>query len=142
MFIYIMTEAEQEFAQIIWDNEPLGSGQLVKLTSEKLNWKKSTTYTVLRKLCENGIFKNEDTVVSAVISQEEYVRRKGEVYLEEHYNGSLPKFVAAFMNKKKLKRSEIEELAKMIEEYKEEQDFDIKNTKVKELWVDCYYQKL
>lgn len=120
MFIYIMTETEQEFAQIIWDNEPLGSGQLVKLTSEKLNWKKSTTYTVLRKLCENGIFKNEDTVVSAVISQEEYVRRKGEVYLEEHYNGSLPKFVAAFMNKKKLKRSEIEELAKMIEEYKEE----------------------
>lgn len=142
MFIYIMTEAEQEFAQIIWDNEPLGSGQLVKLASEKLNWKKSTTYTVLRKLCENGIFKNEDTVVSAVISQEEYVRRKGEVYLEEHYNGSLPKFVAAFINKKKLKRSEIEELAKMIEEYKEEQDFDIKNTKVKELWVDCYYQKL
>ena len=88
-------------------------GQLVKLASEKLNWKKSTTYTVLRKLCENGIFKNEDTVVSAVISQEEYVCRKGEVYLEEHYNGSLPKFVAAFMNKKKLKRSEIEELAKM-----------------------------
>lgn len=115
-----MNDIEQEFAQIIWDNEPLGSGQLVKLASEKLNWKKSTTYTVLRKLCENGIFKNEDTVVSAVISQEEYVRRKGEVYLEEHYNGSLPKFVAAFMNKKKLKRSEIEELAKMIEEYNEE----------------------
>ena len=120
MFVYIMTETEQEFAQIIWDNEPLGSGQLVKLASEKLNWKKSTTYTVLRKLCENGIFKNEDTVVSAVISQEEYVRRKGEIYLEEHYNGSLPKFVAAFINKKKLKRSEIEELAKMIEEYKKE----------------------
>lgn len=120
MFIYIMTETEQEFAQIIWENEPLGSGQLVKLAFKKLNWKKSTTYTVLRKLCENGIFKNEDTVVSAVISQEEYVRRKGEVYLKEYYNGSLPKFVAAFMNKKKLKRSEIEELARMIEEYKEE----------------------
>lgn len=120
MLIYIMTETEQEFAQIIWNNEPLGSGQLVKLASEKLNWKKSTTYTVLRKLCENGIFKNEDTVVSAVISQEEYIRRKGEVYLEEHYNGSLPKFVAAFMNKKKLERSEIEELAKMIEEYRED----------------------
>lgn len=120
MFVYIMTETEQEFAQIIWDNEPLGSGQLVKLASEKLNWKKSTTYTVLRKLCENGIFRNEDAIVSAVISREEYVRRKGEVYLKEHYNGSLPKFVAAFMNKKKLKRSEIEELAKMIEEYQED----------------------
>ena len=120
MFFYIMTETEQQFAEIIWDNEPLGSGQLVKLASEKLNWKKSTTYTVLRKLCENGIFKNEDAVVRDVISQEEYVRRKGEVYLNEHYNGSLPKFVAAFMDKKKLKRSEIEELAKMIEEYREE----------------------
>ena len=120
MFFYIMTETEQQFAEIIWDNEPLGSGQLVKLASEKQNWKKSTTYTVLRKLCENGIFKNEDAVVRAVITQEEYVRRKGEVYLNEHYNGSLPKFVAAFMDKKKLKRSEIEELAKMIEEYREE----------------------
>lgn len=120
MFIYIMTETEQQFATIIWENEPLGSGQLVKLASEKLNWKKSTTYTVLRKLCENGIFKNEDAVVSAVISQDDYIRRKGENYLEEHYNGSLPKFVAAFMDKKKLKRSEIEELAKMIEGYKEE----------------------
>ena len=120
MFFYIMTETEQQFAEIIWDNEPLGSGQLVKLASEKLNWKKSTTYTVLRKLCENGIFKNEDAVVRAVISQEEYVRRKGEVYLNEHYDGSLPKFVAAFMDKKKLKRSEIEELARMIEEYREE----------------------
>lgn len=120
MLFYIMTETEQQFAEIIWDNEPLRSGQLVKLASQKLNWKKSTTYTVLRKLCEKGIFKNEDTVVRAVISKEEYVRRKGEIYLEEHYNGSLPKFVAAFMDKKKLKRSEIEELAKMIEDYKGE----------------------
>lgn len=120
MLFYIMTETEQQFAEIIWDNEPLRSGQLVKLASQKLNWKKSTTYTVLRKLCEKGIFKNEDTVVKAVISKEEYVRRKGEIYLEEHYNGSLPKFVAAFMDKKKLKRSEIEELAKMIEAYKGE----------------------
>ena len=68
MLFYIMTETEQQFAEIIWDSEPLGSGQLVKLAFQKLNWKKSTTYTVLRKLCENGIFKNEDAVVSAVIS--------------------------------------------------------------------------
>ena len=118
--IYIMTETEQQFAEIIWDNEPLGSGQLVKLASEKLNWKKSTTYTVLRKLCENGIFQNKDTVVSSIINKEEYIRTKGEIYLEEHYNGSLPKFVAAFMNKKKLGRAEIEELSRMIEEYKED----------------------
>lgn len=120
MIIYIMTEAEQQLAQIIWENEPLGSGELVKLASEQLNWKKSTTYTVLRKLCENGIFQNNDSIVASLLNQDEYIRRKGERYLEENYNGSLPKFVAAFMNKKKLGRAEIEELSRMIEEYKEE----------------------
>lgn len=120
MAVYIMTETEQQFAEIIWSNEPLGSGQLVKIASEKLNWKKSTTYTVLRKLCENGIFKNKDTVVTSIINKEEYIRIKGELYLEEHYNGSLPKFVAAFIDKKKLGRAEIEELSKLIEEYKED----------------------
>lgn len=119
MIIYIMTEAEQQLAQIIWENEPLGSGELVKLASEQLNWKKSTTYTVLRKLCENGIFQNNDSIVTSLLNQDEYIRRKGEMYLEENYNGSLPKFVAAFMNKKKLGRAEIEELSRMIEEYKE-----------------------
>ena len=117
---YELGDVQKQFAEIIWEKEPIASGELVKICDKKLGWKKSTTYTVLRKLCENGIFKNEDAVVRAVITQEEYVRRKGEVYLNEHYNGSLPKFVAAFMDKKKLKRSEIEELAKMIEAYKGE----------------------
>lgn len=121
MYIYLMTEAEQQLAQIIWEEEPLGSGQLVKLAAERLNWKKSTTYTVLRKLCENHIFQNQDSVVTALISKEEYIRQKGERYLEENYHGSLPKFVAAFINQKKLKREEIEELSQMIEEYREEE---------------------
>lgn len=120
MLVYLMTEAEQQLAQIIWDHEPMGSGQLVKLAAEQLNWKKSTTYTVLRKLCDQGIFKNEGAVVTSLMNQEEYARRKGERYLEENYEGSMPKFVAAFLNKHKLSRREIEELAQMIEDYKEE----------------------
>ena len=87
--IYIMTEAEQELAQLIWEHEPLRSGELVRLAAEHLNWKKSTTYTVLRKICENGIFQNEQSVVTSRMSQEEYARRKGERYLEENYAGNL-----------------------------------------------------
>ena len=119
MLIYIMTEAEMQLAQIIWEQEPVGSGQLVKLAAERLNWKKSTTYTVLKKICENGIFQNQDAVVTSLMNREEYARRKGERYLDENYNGSLPEFVAAFLKKKKLSRKEIEELAQMIEEYQE-----------------------
>ena len=121
MLIYMMTEAEMELANIIWEQEPIGSGELVKLAAERLNWKKSTTYTVLRKICENGIFRNEQSVVSSVMSKEEYIRRKGENYLEENYGGSLPGFVAAFLKKKKLSRTEIAEIAEMIEEYRDEE---------------------
>lgn len=120
MIVYLMTEAEQQLAQIIWEQEPVGSGHLVKLAAERLNWKKSTTYTVLRKLCDNEIFQNKDSVVTSLMSREEYARRKGERYLEENYNGSLPGFVAAFLKKKKLSPKEIQELSKLIEEYQED----------------------
>ncbi len=119
MVIYVMTEAEMQLAQIIWEREPLPSGELVKLAAERLNWKKSTTYTVLRKICENDIFQNKDAVVTSLMSSEEYARKKGERYLAENYNGSLPGFVAAFLKRKKLSKKEIEELSKLIEEYKE-----------------------
>lgn len=119
MVIYVMTEAEMQLAQIIWEREPLHSGELVKLAAERLNWKKSTTYTVLRKICENEIFQNKDTVVTSLMSSEEYARKKGERYLAENYNGSLPGFVAAFLKRKKLSKKEIEELSQLIEEYKD-----------------------
>ncbi len=124
MILYLMTEAETELARIIWEKEPLGSGDLVRLAAERLGWKKSTTYTVLRKICENGIFQNEQSCVTSLLSQEEYTRRKGEQYLEEHYNGSLPGFVAAFLKKKKLSKKEMEELATMIEEYREDDEWE------------------
>ena len=119
MVTYIMTEAENLLAEIIWENEPLGSGELVKLASQRLGWKKSTTYTVLRKICENDIFQNKGAVVTARVSKEEYTRRKGEQYLEENYDGSLPNFVAAFLKRKKLSKNDIEELVTLIEEYKD-----------------------
>lgn len=119
MIVYIMTEAESLLADLIWANEPVGSGELVKLAAQKLEWKKSTTYTVLRKICENDIFVNQDSVVTSLMSKEEYTRLKGERYLEENYNGSLPGFVAAFLKKQKLSKKEIEELAQLIEDYKE-----------------------
>ena len=117
MLTYIMTQAENELAQIIWESEPVQSGQLVKLAQQRLGWKKSTTYTVLRKICENGIFKNEDTIVTSMMSREEYAGRKGENYLEENYNGSLPNFVASFLQHKKLNRKELEELEQLISKY-------------------------
>lgn len=119
MITYIMTEAEAQLADLIWEAEPIPSGELVKLAAERLNWKKSTTYTVLRKICENDIFENRNTMVSSKINKEEYIRRKGERYLEENYNGSLPGFVAAFLKRKKLSKQEIEEIAQLIEEYTE-----------------------
>lgn len=121
MVVYLMTEAEMQLADIIWENEPVTSGELVRIAQMRLNWKKSTTYTVLRKICTNGIFQNENTVVTSRMGREEYVRMKGERYLAENYNGSLPGFVAAFLKKKKLSRNEIEELAQLIGEYREEE---------------------
>ena len=119
MVVYIMTEAENQLAELIWEHEPVASGELVKLAAEKLEWKKSTTYTVLRKICENEIFVNQESVVTSQMSKEEYTRLKGERYLQENYNGSLPGFVAAFLKKQKLNKKEIEELAELIEAYKE-----------------------
>lgn len=119
MVVYIMTEAEGLLADLIWEKEPIGSGELVKLAAQHLEWKKSTTYTVLRKICENEIFVNQDSVVTSLINKEEYTRLKGERYLEENYNGSLPGFVAAFLKKQKLSKKEIEELEQLIEDYKE-----------------------
>ena len=107
---------EARFADIIWENEPLGSGDLVKLCMEKLNWKKSTTYTVLKRLCERGIFQNKDGVVTSLISREELQSMQSTQFVENTFEGSLPAFVAAFVSKKKLTQLEIAELKKIIEE--------------------------
>ncbi len=104
---YKLGEVETAFANLIWDNEPLPSGRLVELCAEKLEWKKSTTYTVLRKLCDRGIFRNEGGVVTSAIDREEFAARQAEEFVEEAFDGSLPKCLAAFARRKKLSREEI-----------------------------------
>lgn len=110
---------ESQFADIIWENEPLSSTELVKICLEKLEWKKSTTYTVLRKLCERGIFCNDNGKVSSVISKEDFFAMQSEKFVEETFEGSLPAFIAAFTKRKQLKAEEIEQIQRMIDSYKE-----------------------
>lgn len=106
---------EAKFAEIIWQNEPLSSRELVALCEEKLSWKKSTTYTVLKKLCDRGIFQNLDGKVTSLISQGEFASLQSEKFVDETFDGSLPAFIAAFTARKSLSKEEIEEIRKMIE---------------------------
>lgn len=111
---------EAKFADIIWQNEPLSSGELVKLCAAELEWKKSTTYTVLKKLCERGIFKNENGEVSSLISRQDFYAMQSEKFVEETFDGSLPAFLAAFTKRKSLSAEEIDQIRRMIESYEEE----------------------
>lgn len=111
---------EEQFADIIWQNEPISSGELVKLCEKNLKWKKSTTYTVLRKLCDRGIFKNENGNVSSVMSKEEFLAIQSENFVDEAFKGSLPAFIAAFSKRKKLSTEEISEIRRMIDSYGED----------------------
>lgn len=113
-------EVQTKFAEIIWENEPIASGQLVKICEKELGWKKPTTYTVLRKLCEKGLFKNEDGKVTSLVSMEEFQFAKSEKVVEENYKGSLPAFFAAFTSRKKLSDKEIDEIQNMINQIRGE----------------------
>ena len=110
---------ESKFADIIWRDEPLPSGELVKICEKELSWKKPTTYTVLRKLCERGIFKNENGSVTSLISREDFYAMQSEKFVEETFEGSLPAFIAAFTKRKQLTKDEITELKQFIDSYKE-----------------------
>ncbi len=106
---------EAKFADLIWQNEPLTSGELVKLCEKELNWKKSTSYTVLKKLCDRGIFKNERSEVTSLISKEDFFAMQSEKFVEATFEGSLPAFLAAFTKRKTLSQAEIEEIKEMID---------------------------
>lgn len=114
-----MGTAEARFAELIWANEPVTSGQMAKLGASEFNWKKTTSHTVLKRLCERGIFQNNAGVVTSLISREEYYARHSQTYVEETFGGSLPAFLAAFSTRKKLSDGEIEELKKLIDGMKE-----------------------
>ena len=106
---------ESRFADIIWEHEPLTSRELVRLCQEKLEWKKSTTYTVLKKLCDRGIFQNLDGTVTSLISRQEFYAMQSEKFVEDTFAGSLPAFLAAFTKRKALSADEIAQIRAMIE---------------------------
>lgn len=110
-----MGPAETQFAEIIWASEPIASGVLSKKAEEALNWKKTTSFTVLKRLCERGIFQNQNGIVTSLISKEEFFARHSEQYVQDTFGGSLPAFMAAFGTRKKLTDSEIDEMKKLIE---------------------------
>lgn len=111
---------QERFADIVWENEPIGSGDLVKMCEEILNWKKPTTYTVLRKLCEKGLLKNNNGIVTSIISRNEFYSARSEQIIDESFKGSLPAFIASFISKKALTAEEAEEIQKMIDTFKKE----------------------
>lgn len=106
---------ETRFAELIWQNEPIPSGALVRVCEEELGWKKSTTYTVLKKLCQRGIFRNEGGEVASLISREEFYALQSRRFVEESFDGSLPAFIAAFSSGKALTAQEIAEIRRMID---------------------------
>ncbi|MBP1551353.1 MAG: BlaI/MecI/CopY family transcriptional regulator [Oscillospiraceae bacterium] len=112
---YKLGVIESRFADIIWNNEPLASSELAKLASSELEWKKSTTYTVLKRLCDRGIFVNENGTVRSLISKKDFYALQSEKFVDETFSGSLPAFVAAFSSRKKLSDDEIEQLQHMID---------------------------
>ncbi len=106
---------ESRFADIIWNHEPLASRDLVRMAEAELSWKFTTSYTVLKRLCDRGIFQLQDKVVTSLISREEFYGMKSEQFVEETFDGSLPAFLAAFGSRKKLSEEEVEELKRLID---------------------------
>ncbi len=108
---------ESRFAEIVWQNEPLSTKTLVALCEKELSWKRTTTYTVLKKLCERGLFAMENSMVTAKIKKEEFYAMQSEKFVEETFDGSLPAFIAAFASRRKPSAKEIEEIRRMIDSF-------------------------
>ena len=112
---YKLGEVESVFADIIWNNEPLSSRRLAELAEARLNWKRTTTYTILKRLCDRELFQNNNGTVTSRISREEFFARQSEQFVEDTFQCSLPAFLAAFGSRKKLSDQEIDELQKIID---------------------------
>ena len=113
-------ESEYRFCLILWEHEPVNSTQLVSLCKESLGWSKATTYTVIRRLSERGVLKNENTIVTSLVSKEEAQKSRLEEMVEETFEGSMPAFIAAFSKTKKLTKQEVDQLKALIDSYGEE----------------------
>lgn len=111
---------ESRFAAIIWHNEPLTTAELIRLCSKELGWKRTTAYTVLKRLSDRGLFQNRNGTVSSLISEQDFYARQSEQFVEDTFGGSLPAFFAAFTARKKLSSKEISEIRELIDSYEEE----------------------
>ncbi len=111
-------ESEYRFCEILWENEPVTSSELVRLCREKLDWKKSTTYTVIRRLSERGVLKNENSIVTALVSKADVQSAESEEIINRTFSGSLPSFIAAFTRKQSLTEEEINEIQQLINAHK------------------------
>jgi len=117
---YKLGEMEQRFADLIWEHEPINSRTLTELCAEAFDWKRTTTYTMLKRLCERGIFQNDGGMVTALMSKNEFGAVQGEQFLNNTFDGSLPRFLAAFTRRNKLSENEINEIQQLINEHREE----------------------
>ena len=116
---YKLGEMEQKFADLIWENEPISSRALTELCEKAFSWKRTTTYTMLKRLCEREIFQNDRGTVTSLMSKSEFGAAQGEQFLTETFDGSLPRFLAAFTRRKKLSEKEIKEIQKLIDDHRE-----------------------
>ena len=116
---YKLGEMEQKFADLIWENEPISSRRLTELCEKAFSWKRTTTYTMLKRLCEREIFQNDSGAVTSLMSKSEFGAAQGEQFLTETFDGSLPRFLAAFTRRKKLSEKEIKEIQKLIDDHRE-----------------------
>ncbi len=116
---YFLGAVESRFAELVWANAPLSTNELIRICEQELGWKRTTTYTVLKKFIERGIFDNQNRVVVVLISKEEFYAKQSELYIERSFGGSLPSFLAAFTSKRTLSEKEIEEIEHIINGRKE-----------------------
>lgn len=117
---YKLGEMEGKLAELIWKHAPVATRNLVELCADAFGWKRTTTYTMLKRLCDRGIFESKEGCVSALVTREEFQGAQGEQFLREAFDGSLPQFLAAFCRRKKLSREEVQEIQKLIDDYEGE----------------------
>ena len=117
-------DSEYRLLSIVWENEPIQSGDLCRLCQERLGWKRTTTYTVLKKLCNKGVLRNEAAIVTSIVRREEVQRQEGQVVLDKAFGGSLPQFIAAFLGEQGISDAEAQEIREMIDRYQSKRERD------------------
>lgn len=115
-----LCESDFRFMLVVWENEPVASGRLARLCADKLGWKRPTTYTVLRKMCEKGLLKNENTIVSSIVPKEQVQAYESEHFVERTFEGSLPQFLVSFFGNRTISKKEADELKRLIDSHREE----------------------